>query len=69
MWKYNGSNWIWISGSNTTNGYSVYGSKRIPHKDNVPGSRFRFVSWTFALNQFYLFGGDGYTASDTGNSS
>ena len=51
--------WTWISGSNTANAYSVYGSEGIAASGNVPGSRLSAASWRDASGNFWLFGGDG----------
>lgn len=66
LWKYNVSvgQWAWIKGnSNSVDPHSVYGSKGVPSSFNHPGDRYRAVSWTDAQGRFWLFGGDGYTAS------
>jgi hypothetical protein len=44
LWKFDGEEWVWISGSNTTNQYGVYGQKSIPDSNNIPGARYIAVS-------------------------
>jgi hypothetical protein len=66
LWKWDGTNWTWISGSNATNQNGVYGSQGAPNPANVPGSRSGAVSWTDTAGTFWLFGGWGYAASGSG---
>ncbi|MGA2093498.1 MAG: PASTA domain-containing protein [Sedimentisphaerales bacterium] len=65
LWKFDGSNWTWVSGSNTAYQYGVYGTKGVADANNVPGARYGFISWTDASGNFWLFGGSGYDS--TGN--
>ncbi len=68
LWRWDGTNWTWMSGSTITNQNGVYGTKGTPAPANVPGSRRHAVSWTDASGNLWLFGGDGYPASGgTGN--
>ena len=59
MWKYDGDNWIWISGSNIINQQGNYGQPGIS-SSNIPGSRYGSVSWIDNNNHFWLFGGYGF---------
>jgi hypothetical protein len=63
LWKFDGTNWTWISGSDTTNQYGVYGTKGVAAASNVPGARYDCVSWMDSQGNFWLFGGYGYAAS------
>jgi len=63
LWKWDGTNWTWVSGSNGTNQYGVYGIKGTPDLANVPGGRYAAVSWKDASGNLWLFGGLGYAAS------
>jgi hypothetical protein len=63
LWRWDGSEWTWISGSDGTNQNGVYGTKGIPDPANVPGSRYGAVSWTDPSDNFWFFGGEGYAAS------
>jgi hypothetical protein len=67
LWRYTPSSglWTWISGSNLTNQYGLYGTKGIPNSANIPGARDSAVSW-FYNNNLWLFGGGGYAANSTG---
>ena len=67
LWKWDGTNWAWVSGSNTRNSYVTYGIKGTAAAANVPGARDRAVSWMDASGNFWLFGGQGYGSGQTGN--
>ena len=58
MWKYDGNNWIWISGSNIRNQLGNYGQQGIPNSSNIPGSRYSSLSWIDNNYNFWLFGGN-----------
>jgi hypothetical protein len=45
LWKFDGTNWTWVSGSNTANQNGVYGTKGVSATSNVPGARGYSVSW------------------------
>jgi N-acetylneuraminic acid mutarotase len=59
LWKFDGSNWAWISGSNTANQLGNYGTKGATDSANVPGSRDGAISWIDQSDIVWLFGGDG----------
>jgi len=63
LWKFDGTNWIWVSGSNIVNQPGVYGTKCTADSGNVPGARYASISWTDNVGNFWLFGGYGYAAS------
>ncbi|MBN1799143.1 MAG: hypothetical protein JW822_11230 [Spirochaetales bacterium] len=65
LWKYDGANWTWISGSDDVNINGTYGTKGVAHVDNVPGCRSGSISWIDADGNFWLFGGAGYAANLT----
>ena len=54
--------WTWVKGDNTPAIAGIYGTKGIASIANKPGSRRLSVSWTDALGNFWLFGGNGYDA-------
>jgi hypothetical protein len=63
LWIFDGTDWTWISGSNSTNQAGVYGTKGIASSNNVPGAREGAISWIDShdnLNNLWLFGGDDY---------
>jgi len=67
LWKYNPATnmWTWIKGDNTGNHLGIYGTKGVADPANNPGSRQLAISWTDALGNFWLFGGQGLAASGT----
>jgi N-acetylneuraminic acid mutarotase len=59
LWKYTPStgDWTWMSGSDSGNQPSVYGTKGVSAAGNVPGARDIPVAWTDASGNLWLFGG------------
>jgi len=66
LWKWDGTNWTWVGGSDAVNQAGVYGTKGIPAPENAPGARERAVSWTDGAGNLWLFGGYGYGATTSG---
>ena len=61
LWLYDGANWIWVAGSNSTNQKGIYGTKGVPDPSNVPGGRYeRPALWQDLQGNIWLFGGRGY---------
>jgi N-acetylneuraminic acid mutarotase len=67
LWKFDGDNWTWVSGSNAISQLGVYGTKGVPASDNVPGARRYSVSWIDSAGNLWIHGGWGYAASGSGN--
>lgn len=59
LWKFDRSNWTWVSGSNVVNQLGTYGTKGSAAAANVPEGRNAAVSWRDAANNFWIFGGTG----------
>jgi RHS repeat-associated protein len=59
LWKFDGQNWTWISGSNLDDQDGIYGTKGQSNSANVPGGRFGAVSWIDSDDNLWLFGGNG----------
>ncbi len=59
------ADWTWVSGSNTAAQAGVYGTKGTAASGNVPGARWRAVSWTDTQGNLWLFGGVGYDSIGT----
>lgn len=56
--------WTWMSGTNTTNSYGVYGMMGTPSTTNYPGGREGGgTQWTDTSGNLWLFGGWGLPAS------
>jgi N-acetylneuraminic acid mutarotase len=66
LWEFNptAGTWTWVSGSNTSNGHSSYGTLGIPSASNVPGGRDVATSWVDASGNFWLFGGYGLDSTN-----
>jgi N-acetylneuraminic acid mutarotase len=62
LWKFDGSNWIWISGGNSVNQDGSYGNQGESQPQNMPGSRFDAVSWIDSSGNLWLFGGALFSA-------
>ena len=60
LWRFDGTYWIWMSGSNTVSQPGYYGTMGSPSSINVPGARDGSVSWTDSVGNMWLFGGQGY---------
>jgi N-acetylneuraminic acid mutarotase len=62
LWKYNPTTleWIWVSGSNSTNQAGTYGTMGTASSSNIPGGRYAAVSWLDPAGKFWLLGGFGY---------
>ena len=65
LWKFDGTNWTWVSGSNTVDQTGNYGTKGVPAASNVPGARYGAVSWRDSSDNLWLFGGAGYDSTGT----
>jgi N-acetylneuraminic acid mutarotase len=62
LWRYDGTNWTWVSGSNSVNRSGIYGARAAPTPANVPGGRSGAAARLDAQGRLWLFGGDGYDA-------
>lgn len=61
------SSWTWMSGSNESNAFGIFGTLGIPSTTNVPGARWGSISWTDESGNLWLFGGDGNASNESGN--
>lgn len=61
LWKFSPSTglWTWVSGSNSVNQNTVYGTRGVAAVGNVPGARDGSVSWIDSAGNLWLFGGGG----------
>ncbi|MFC1671243.1 beta strand repeat-containing protein, partial [Spirochaetota bacterium] len=60
LWKFDGTNWTWVSGDNTSYDNAICGTKNVTDPTNKPGSRVSSVSWIDSSDNLWLFGGYGY---------
>ncbi len=65
VWKFDGSEWTWVSGSNSTNQKSVYGTMGTAAAGNAPGARYAAVGWRDPSGDLWLFGGIGLDSTGT----
>ncbi len=63
LWRFDGTYWTWMSGSNANNQPGYYGTMGSPNAANVPGARDDSISWTDSTGELWLFGGYGYDGS------
>ena len=63
LWRYDGTNWTWISGSNTRSQPGNYGTQGVPAVTNIPGARFLSMVWIDASGNLWIFGGNGYDSA------
>lgn len=61
LWKFDGTNWTWVSGDNVKDAAGSYGTQGNWSASNMPGSRSGTSGWFDSnWNYLYLFGGGGY---------
>jgi len=67
LWRFDGTNWTWVSGSSSAGEGGHYGTRGQAEPANIPGARQGGVGWKDANDNFWLFGGDGLdTTMSTG---
>lgn len=57
LWKFDGYQWTWLSGSNSINDAGSFGEMNVPAKTNVPPARSFGSNWIDQEDNLYLFGG------------
>ncbi|MEX0691193.1 MAG: Ig-like domain-containing protein [Gemmatimonadales bacterium] len=65
LWRFDGTRWTWIAGSNGSNKAGVYGSKGVPSTGNAPGGRRNAAGWMDDDGTIWIFGGNGFDAALT----
>ena len=65
LWRYspNTGVWAWMSGADTLDALSVYGTKGTPAPGNVPSARSAGVAWTDGAGDLWMFGGGGFDST------
>ena len=56
LWKFDGSQWVWISGDMTRNAFPRYGTLGVASNDTLPGAISCFPHW-YVDDTLYLFAG------------
>lgn len=59
LWKFDGSHWIWMSGSSVANVNGIYGSKGVRDIGNMPGARSGSAGWLDSNGHMWVLGGYG----------
>ena len=59
LWRFNGKNWTWVSGSKSPDQNGDYGDRASASPNNVPGARRDTVAWIDNNGNLWLFGGWG----------
>lgn len=67
LWEYNGTNWVFVSGSSQANQVGVYGTAGTAAASNIPGGRQESAGWADASGNLWLFGGEGEDSIGTAN--
>lgn len=57
LWSFDGTNWTWVSGSNTGNAVGSYGAQGTSAAGNVPPARQASAGWIDNNSNFWMFGG------------
>lgn len=67
LWEFNTSTkeWMWVAGSHIVNLGGAYGQLGLPGNKNVPGAREGDVAWVDKQGNLWLFGGLGYTQTNS----
>lgn len=60
LWKWDGSAWAWVDGTDELYKYPIYGSLNVPDPSNRPGYRQEAFAWFDSSDRFWFFGGSGY---------
>jgi hypothetical protein len=58
IWKYDGTQWTWVGGSDVSGQPPIYGTQGIPSSGNTPGGRDGSVVWSDSSGNVWLFGGE-----------
>ncbi len=66
LWRYNIAlnEWTWMKGSPLISQPGVYGIFRVEDPANVPSSRCAYTHWKDNNGNFWLFGGEDFSAND-----
>ena len=65
LWKFDGTNWTWIGGSQSENNIGDFGSMGVTAATNMPSARRDSLSWIDSQDNLWLMGGYGYGAGGT----
>jgi N-acetylneuraminic acid mutarotase len=63
LWRFDGTRWTWMAGSNLVDAPGTSGTPGTPGAANAPGARSDGAAWTDASGALWLFGGQGHDAA------
>lgn len=66
LWKYDGTQWTWVGGSNSVNQVPVRGASEVFHASHTPGARDAGVALVDSRGKVWLIGGWAYTSPGSG---
>ena len=66
LWKFDGTAWTWVSGSDLKDQYGVFGNQGMAAAGNAPGARLGGVLWRDSAGIVWVFGGQGLATAQTG---
>jgi len=58
LWKWDGEQWTWMAGPNTTNSPGHYGTIGVKSIDDFPSARSNSLTWRDADGKLWLMGGE-----------
>ena len=64
LWKYDGTNWTWVSGSSLAAQSGVYGTKGTAASGNIPGARRQTINWIDSDGSLWLLAAREVTAPE-----
>jgi N-acetylneuraminic acid mutarotase len=67
LWKFDGTDWTWVGGSNLANQSGVYGALGVADPANIPGGRDTYAIWQDSYGNVWLFGGEGFDSLGNGS--
>lgn len=65
LWRWDGTNWTWVSGGGTLNTSGIYGTINVTAASNMPGGRGQPCLWADSSANLWMFGGYGYDGVGT----
>lgn len=64
LWKWDGTNWTWVSGDSIINANGTFTNKGIADPSSMPGAIYgTLANWKKADNTLWFWGGYGYSAN------
>ena len=64
LWAFDGTDWIWVGGSQLANQNGIYGTQGVLSNTSLPGGRRGLTQAPVDSNgNVYIFGGQGYTST------